>query len=95
MICEPLGMRDTWFNLPLAIQPRLTSIYTRDSLRFFSKMEEGKSPISPNFPNMNKSYFSGGAGLSSTVKDYGIFLQMLLNKGSYNGKQILSPEPWK
>jgi CubicO group peptidase (beta-lactamase class C family) len=91
MICEPLGMRDTWFNLPLSIQPRLTSIYTRDSLRFFTKMEEGKSPISPNFPNMNKSYFSGGAGLSSTVKDYGIFLQMLLNKGSYNGKQILSP----
>ena len=91
MICEPLGMRDTWFNLPLAIQPRLTSIYTRDSLRFFTKMEDGKSPISPNFPNLNKSYFSGGAGLSSTAKDYGIFLQMLLNKGSYNGKQILSP----
>jgi len=91
MICEPLGMRDTWFNLPLAIQPRLTSIYTRDSLRFFTKMEDGKSPISPNFPKLNKNYFSGGAGLSSTVKDYGIFLQMLLNKGSYNGKQILSP----
>lgn len=91
MICEPLGMRDTWFNLPLAIQPRLTSIYTRDSLRFFTKMEVGKSPISPNFPSLNKSYFSGGAGLSSTVKDYGIFLQMLLNKGSYNGKQLLSP----
>jgi CubicO group peptidase (beta-lactamase class C family) len=91
MICEPLGMRDTWFNLPLAIQPRLTSIYTRDSLRFFTKMEDGKSPISPNFPKLNKSYFSGGAGLSSTAKDYGIFLQMLLNKGSYNGKQILSP----
>lgn len=91
MICEPLGMRDTWFNLPLAIQPRLTSIYTRDSLCFFTKMEVGKSPISPNFPSLNKSYFSGGAGLSSTVKDYGIFLQMLLNKGSYNGKQLLSP----
>lgn len=91
MICEPLGMRDTWFNLPQAIQPRLTSIYTRDSLRFFTKMEEGKSPISPYFPKLNKSYFSGGAGLSSTARDYGIFLQMLLNKGSYNGKQILSP----
>jgi CubicO group peptidase (beta-lactamase class C family) len=91
MICEPLGMRDTWFNLPQAIQPRLTSIYTRDSLRFFTKMEEGKSPISPNFPKLNKNYFSGGAGLSSTAKDYGIFLQMLLNKGTYNGKQILSP----
>jgi CubicO group peptidase (beta-lactamase class C family) len=38
---------------------------------------------------MNKTYFSGGAGLSSTAFDYAIFLQMLLNHGSYNGKQIL------
>lgn len=91
MICEPLGMKDTWFNLPLALQPRLTTIYTRDSLKNFSKMAEGKSPVSPNFPNLKKTYFSGGGGLSSTAKDYAIFLQMLLNKGSYNGKQILSP----
>jgi CubicO group peptidase (beta-lactamase class C family) len=27
--------------------------------------------------------------LSSTAFDYAIFLQMLLNRGSYNGKQIL------
>lgn len=91
MICGPLGMRDTWFNLPVAVQPRLTTIYTRDSLYHFSKMEEGKSPVSPNFPNLKKSYFSGGGGLSSTARDYAIFLQMLLNKGSYNGKQLLSP----
>ena len=36
------------------------------------------------------TYFSGGAGLSSTTKDYAIFLQMLLNNGVYNGKRILS-----
>jgi CubicO group peptidase (beta-lactamase class C family) len=40
---------------------------------------------------MNKHYFSGGAGLSSTAYDYAIFLQMLLNGGKYNGHQILSP----
>ncbi|MDQ4141820.1 MAG: beta-lactamase family protein, partial [Bacteroidota bacterium] len=34
---------------------------------------------------------SGGAGLSSTISDYAKFLQMMLNKGSYNGKQIISP----
>ena len=43
----------------------------------------------PNYPLIAKSYFSGGAGLSSTAFDYAIFLQMLLNQGSYNGKQIL------
>jgi CubicO group peptidase (beta-lactamase class C family) len=36
------------------------------------------------------TYFSGGAGLSSTLKDYATFLQMLLNKGEYNGKRLLS-----
>ena len=33
--------------------------------------------------------FSGGAGLLSTVVDYGRFLQMLLNGGEYNGKRLL------
>jgi len=37
-----------------------------------------------------KTFFSGGAGLSSTAKDYAIFLQMYLNGGEYNGVRILS-----
>jgi len=40
---------------------------------------------------LQKHYFSGGAGLSSTAFDYAIFLQMMLNGGSYNGHEILSP----
>ena len=40
---------------------------------------------------MKKRYFSGGAGLTSTAFDYAVFMQMLLNKGIYNGKRILSP----
>ena len=43
-----------------------------------------------NYPLLKGTYFSGGAGLSSTTKDYAIFLQMLLNNGVYNGKRILS-----
>ena len=34
--------------------------------------------------------YSGGAGLSSTIKDYATFLQMLLNNGEYNGKRLLA-----
>jgi CubicO group peptidase (beta-lactamase class C family) len=34
--------------------------------------------------------FSGGAGILSTARDYAAFLQMMLNKGTYNGKKILS-----
>jgi CubicO group peptidase (beta-lactamase class C family) len=36
-----------------------------------------------------KRYFSGGSGLSSTLHDYFIFCQALLNKGEYNGVRIL------
>ena len=34
--------------------------------------------------------FSGGAGYLSTAMDYAAFLQMMLNKGVYDGKRILS-----
>ena len=37
-----------------------------------------------------KTYFSGGAGLSSTAHDYARFLQMLLNGGELDGVRILS-----
>lgn len=36
------------------------------------------------------AFESGGAGLVSTIDDYMKFAQMLLNGGSYQGKQILS-----
>ena len=37
-----------------------------------------------------KTFFSGGAGLSSTARDYATFLQMYLNKGALNGHRLLS-----
>jgi len=36
------------------------------------------------------TYFSGGGGLSSSIEDYAKFLQMVANKGQYNGKRLLS-----
>ena len=35
---------------------------------------------------------AGHAGLFSNVHDLAKFLKMLLNKGSFNGKQIIKPE---
>lgn len=37
-----------------------------------------------------KTFFSGGAGLSSTAKDYATFLQLYLNQGELNGVRLLS-----
>ena len=58
------------------------------------KGEWEKYPVTfydPDYPVKGaKTFFSGGAGLSSTAKDYAVFLQMYLNGGEYNGTRILS-----
>jgi len=85
---DPLGMDDTWFYLPDEKASRLVSV---------QEPVDGtwkRFPVTsydPDYPVKGaKSYFAGGAGLSSTVKDYAIMLQMYLNGGEYNGKRILS-----
>jgi len=85
-IFEPLGMADTWFYLPAEMHSRLVKVNTEDRNRRVTEMPPGYF----NYPLLNGTYFSGGAGLSSTTKDYAKFLQMLLNKGEYRGKRLLS-----
>ncbi len=89
-IFQPLGMKDTYFNVPASKANRLATVYTEDSLNHITKWSHEFRHIDPDYPTMNKHYFSGGAGLSSTAFDYAIFMQMLLNGGKYNGHQILS-----
>lgn len=90
-IFEPLGMKDTYFNVPSSKWNRLATVYTEDSLHHIIPWSHSFRNIDPDYPKTNKHYFSGGAGLTSTAFDYAIFLQMLLNGGIYNGKRILSP----
>lgn len=89
-IFDPLGMKDTYFNVPRSKADRLATVYTEDSLHRIITWSHEFRRIDPDYPIMNKHYFSGGAGLSSTALDYAIFMQMLLNGGKYNGHQILS-----
>lgn len=89
-IFGPLGMKDTYFNVPSSKADRLATVYTEDSLHHIIKWSHEFRHIDPDYPIMNKHYFSGGAGLSSTAFDYAIFMQMLLNGGIYNGHRILS-----
>jgi CubicO group peptidase (beta-lactamase class C family) len=93
-IFEPLGMKDTYFYLPKAKYNRLAKLYTEDPQKQVKLMDETldlNGKMHRDFPATEGTYFSGGGGLSSTALDYAIFLQMLLNKGEYNGKRILSP----
>ena len=85
---DPLGMDDTWFYLPDGKADRLVTVQTRG--------EKGWEPwpvtfYDPAYPIKGaKTFFSGGAGLCSTAKDYATFLQMYLNGGELNGIRILS-----
>lgn len=89
-IFQPLGMNDTYFNVPKEKAGRLATVYTEDDAHNVIPWNHTFRNIDPDYPTMNKHYFSGGAGLTSTAYDYAIFMQMLLNGGKYNGKQILS-----
>lgn len=85
-IFEPLGMKDTYFYLPEEKHSRLVKVNSEDSEHHVRSIPQDEV----NYPLLKGTYYSGGAGLSSTIKDYAIFLQMLLNKGEYNGKKLLS-----
>jgi CubicO group peptidase (beta-lactamase class C family) len=80
---EPLGMNNTFFNIPKEDQPRLASNYNHTD----KGLEKPAHPLVIGTP----SYFSGAGGLISTAADYMQFAQMLCNGGELNGKRILSP----
>jgi CubicO group peptidase (beta-lactamase class C family) len=80
---EPLGMRDTYFNLPADKRERLVPLYER-------KGDTWKPGFS-FFGNGTVKYFSGAGGVMSTVHDYMQFEAMLFNRGELNGRRVLKP----
>ena len=85
---DPLGMNDTWFYLPDKKADRLVKVQTQ----LDGEWTDFTHPsYDVNYPVTGaRTFFSGGAGLSSSAKDYAVFLQMYLNGGEYNGIRILS-----
>lgn len=86
---EPLAMNDTYFYLPDNKAARLVSVQRPNKDGQWEKF-----PVTfydTDYPVKGaKTFFSGGAGLSSTAKDYATFLQMYLNEGELGGKRFLS-----
>lgn len=87
-IFTPLGMEDTQFYMDEEKKERLVSVQHKVN------GEWQNFPVTfydPDYPVKGaKSFFSGGAGLTSTAEDYARFLQMYLNGGELNGNRILS-----
>jgi CubicO group peptidase (beta-lactamase class C family) len=89
-ITGPLGLEDTRFYLPPAQRERLAAVYAaRDG-----SIERATDPRlgQGHYVDGPRVAFSGGAGLLSTARDYGRFLQALLDGGALDGVRLLSPK---
>jgi len=86
-IFEPLGMKDTGFDVPAAKLDRLATSYWTNpatgAFELYDAAEGGQWSRPPAFP-------SGGGGLVSTVDDYLAFGQMMLEQGRHGSERILS-----
>ena len=86
-IFEPLGMKDTSFSLPTAKRDRFATSYwtnfSTGAFEVYDPSDNGQWNRAPAFP-------AGAGGLVSTVDDYFVFGQMMLNGGKFGSKQLLS-----
>jgi methyl acetate hydrolase len=81
-VFDPLGMRDTSFNVRSEEQARVTTVATR--------RPDGSLREQPAVPIPDVTEFRGDGGLFSTAVDYIRFEQMVLNDGRFNGTVVLS-----
>jgi CubicO group peptidase (beta-lactamase class C family) len=85
----PLGMNDTAFHVPSDKIERFTSCYQPEGKGPGLKLQDDARESTYANPPMLES---GGGGLVSTAHDYLRFCRMMLNGGTLDGVQILSPK---
>ena len=77
-IFQPLGMSDTFFFVPAEKAGRVASVYTYEPTGL------------KRVPMTQRAFPAPEGGLLSTASDMARFHQMLLDKGTLNGRRILS-----
>ena len=80
-VFEPLGMKDTAFNVPEDKKARVVTLYSRTP----EGLELRPVPAWVGTTTLH----GGGGGLWSTAQDYLHFAQMLVNGGELNGTRLL------
>ncbi len=84
-ITKPLGMTDTAYHVAESKRHRLSSIH-KQSLD--GKLIRTKASLGSD-PNKGQGFACGGAGMFSTLSDYALLAQALVNGGELNGTRIL------
>jgi CubicO group peptidase (beta-lactamase class C family) len=84
-IFGPLGMKDSTYVTTQEQRGRQARLHTRQA--------DGSLTLQPlEAVPVKGEFWSAGGPLYSTARDYMVFLQMLMNGGSWNGARILKPE---
>jgi CubicO group peptidase (beta-lactamase class C family) len=87
LIIKPLGMKDTAFQVPGRLKSRFASTYYQ---------RDGELNIQDSYrtSDFNKGFkfLAGGSGLVSTIRDYAIFCNMLVNNGKHGRSQIIKAD---
>lgn len=84
-ILQPLGMDDTFFNVPADKLSRFAACYQYQEGDTFSLQDD---PQSSHFRKPH-GYLSGGGGLVSSIGDYYRFAQALARGGELDGARII------
>lgn len=80
---DPLGMEDTFYNVPKDKQNRMAMLHVIDS--------EGNLSLNPSqTPMEGNTVYGGRNGLFSTARDYLKFCQLYLDEGRAGEQQLLS-----
>jgi CubicO group peptidase (beta-lactamase class C family) len=83
-VLEPLGMKDTDFQVRRGSEPRFAACYVATPKGMKLQDDPAKSPyLQP------PTLFSGGGGMVGTAADYLRFCRMMLNGGSLDGVRLL------
>ncbi len=85
---EPLGMHDTAFHIDPDKVERFSSCYQPEGASGLKLQDDARESTYAKPPLLE----SGGGGLVSTAHDYLRFCRMMLNGGTLDGVQILSPK---
>lgn len=100
---KPLGMENTYFCVPEEQRKHLAQCYggldiLKHNVDWSLMMEtwvkgvNELQEVNSTDPMDEPGFASGGHGLKMTIQDYYTFAKMLLNKGAYEGGQLLSPK---
>src|SRR5688500_20226333 len=83
-------MTDTHFFMPVEQRDRLAAVYASGADGRAVRAADGARGQG-SYVDGPRRTFAGGAGLVSTARDYGRFLEMIRGDGALDGIRILSP----